>query len=207
MKQKIIPILDNGHGKDTAGKRSPIWADGSQLFEYEFNRDIVKRLTALLDADGIKYEVLVPEEHDISLGERCRREHKLFDRYKGQTVLFSIHANAGGGTGWECYTSKGQTKADEIATIMCQKAIETGHIKVETGHALSLQTFLLRTDQTDGDPDKEANFYILKHSKSPAVLSENLFMDTERDYRFINSNEGRDIITQIHYQTIKEIIQ
>lgn len=34
-------LLDNGHGYDTPGKRSPIWPDGSQLFEWEFNRDIV----------------------------------------------------------------------------------------------------------------------------------------------------------------------
>ena len=31
-------LLDNGHGYDTPGKRSPIWPDGSQLFEWEFNR-------------------------------------------------------------------------------------------------------------------------------------------------------------------------
>ena len=36
-------LLDNGHGYDTPGKRSPIWPDGSQLFEWEFNRDIVSR--------------------------------------------------------------------------------------------------------------------------------------------------------------------
>ena len=30
-------IIDNGHGIDTKGKRSPKWADGSQLFEWEFN--------------------------------------------------------------------------------------------------------------------------------------------------------------------------
>ena len=37
-------LLDNGHGYDTPGKRSPIWPDGSQLFEWEFNRDIVSRI-------------------------------------------------------------------------------------------------------------------------------------------------------------------
>ena len=37
---KPIVILDNGHGEETAGKRSPVWGDGSQLFEWEFNRDI-----------------------------------------------------------------------------------------------------------------------------------------------------------------------
>ena len=30
---KPIVILDNGHGEETAGKRSPVWSDGKQLFE------------------------------------------------------------------------------------------------------------------------------------------------------------------------------
>ena len=50
---KPIVILDNGHGEETAGKRSPVWGDGSQLFEWEFNRDIVRRIAAMLKADGV----------------------------------------------------------------------------------------------------------------------------------------------------------
>ncbi|MEF1204613.1 hypothetical protein [Photobacterium damselae] len=47
MKQPLF-ILDAGHGGiingqyQTEGKRSPIWDDGSQLFEGEFNRAVVK---------------------------------------------------------------------------------------------------------------------------------------------------------------------
>ena len=68
MKQKVI-ILDGGHGVDCAGKRSPIWGDGSQLLEWEFNRDIVRRIAAMLKAEGIKFEILVPEDNDVSLPE------------------------------------------------------------------------------------------------------------------------------------------
>ena len=57
MKQKVI-ILDGGHGVDCAGKRSPIWGDGSQLFEWEFNRDIVRRIAAMLKADGVNVQTL-----------------------------------------------------------------------------------------------------------------------------------------------------
>ncbi|MEL6943001.1 MAG: hypothetical protein AAFO82_10055, partial [Bacteroidota bacterium] len=51
-------ILDNGHGEDTPGKRSaPFEWNGKQVqfFEYEFNRDITKRVIAQLDVLGIKY--------------------------------------------------------------------------------------------------------------------------------------------------------
>ena len=47
----MIVILDAGHGGmidgeyQTAGKRSPIWDDGSQYFEGVGNREIVSKLT------------------------------------------------------------------------------------------------------------------------------------------------------------------
>ena len=120
MKQPII-ILDNGHGRDTAGKRSPVWKDGSQLFEYEFNRDMVQRIAKLLQEEKIPYHILAPEETDVSLQERCRRANNLAKQWNGNAILISIHANAGGGTGWECYTSAGKTKADAYAQLLCKQ--------------------------------------------------------------------------------------
>lgn len=146
-----VVILDNGHGKETAGKRSPIWGDGSQLFEWEFNRDIVRRIAAMLKADGVKFEILVPEETDVSLPERCRRANVIHADCGNNAVLFSVHGNAGGGTGWECYTSVGQTKADAIATVLCKEAEKE----------FAPDGWKMRFDYYDGDPDKESQFYIL----------------------------------------------
>lgn len=42
--------------------------------------------------------MLVPEDEDISLGERCRRANNIYSNRK-DAILISIHANAGGGTG------------------------------------------------------------------------------------------------------------
>ena len=90
-------LLDNGHGYDTPGKRSPIWPDGSQLFEWEFNRDIVSRIEILLKKAGISCVRLVPEKEDISLSERCKRANTIAKQ--SDCLLISIHANAGGGSG------------------------------------------------------------------------------------------------------------
>lgn len=122
MKQNFIPILDNGHGAETAGKRSPVWDDGTQLFEWEFNRDIVKRVSSMLEAEGIQYRILVPEAKDVSLSARCKRANAIYSETAGKCFLISVHANAGGGTGWEAYTSVGQTKADLIATELYKEA-------------------------------------------------------------------------------------
>jgi N-acetylmuramoyl-L-alanine amidase len=187
-------IIDNGHGENTPGKRSPVWADGKQLFEYEFNRDIVQRIFAALGKFGINRHILVPEYTDVSLAERCRRVNALYAKDR-TAFLLSIHANAGGGTGWECYTSPGKTKADGMSTIFYEQAEKTFG-----------KEWKIRKDLSDGDPDKEENFYILKNTACPAVLTENFFMDTERDCRYIMSEAGRQAVADMHVEAIKKII-
>lgn len=193
---KPIVLLDNGHGKETAGKRSPIWSDGSQLFEWEFNRDIVRRIAEKLQADGIPYRVLVPEENDISLTERARRSNEYAKEFNGKAYVLSIHANAGGGTGWEVYTSPGQTPSDAIATVFFEEA----------GREFVPDGWRMRSDYSDGDPDKEANFAILTKTTCPAILTENFFMDTEKDCRFIMSEDGRERIANMHVAAIKRVL-
>lgn len=188
-------ILDNGHGKETAGKRSPIWYDGRQLFEWEFNRDIVQRICLLLEQDNIRFEKLVPEDIDVSLKERCRRANAIHDRTGGVCFLISVHGNAGGGSGWECYTTPGNTKADEIATALCRS------FEAEFGGE-----YRMRFDNSDGDPDKEQDFYILRNTKCPAVLTENFFMDNPIDCKLMLSDDGRQRIAEAHYWAIRNII-
>lgn len=95
------------------------------------------------------------------------------------------------GRGWEAYTCRGQTKSDELATCLYEAAEKCLPIGTK-----------LRTDYTDGDPDKEAGFYILKHTKMPAVLTENLFQDNKDEVDFLLSEEGKQAITNLHVQGI-----
>ena len=62
-------LIDNGHGRETPGKRSP---DG-RLLEYVQNRLLARGIVDALTARGLDASLLVPEETDISLPERCRR--------------------------------------------------------------------------------------------------------------------------------------
>lgn len=191
----MIVIIDNGHGVDTAGKCSPVWNDGSKLWEYEFNRDVAARIAYHCKMNGIRFKMLVTEMHDISLAERVRRANAIYDSIAEECFLLSIHANAGMGTGFEVWTSKGKTMSDTYADIFMEEAEE------------ELKEFKMRKDYTDGDSDKEEQFYILRHTKMPAVLTENLFMDTERDCRFLMSEEGRERIADLHFRAIKRIVE
>lgn len=190
----ITVILDNGHGKETQGKRSPKWPDGTQLFEYEFNRDIVNRIAEQLDDAGIKYEILVPEEKDVSLSERVKRANKIWKNTRKKCFGISVHANAGGGTGWEVWTSIGTTKSDEIATYFWNEM------------KLQFPSQKMRLDTSDGDVDKESNFYILKNTSCPFILTENFFMDTKKDCDLIMSNTGRQKIANAHVNAIKKVL-
>ncbi len=191
----MVVILDNGHGCNTRGKCSPVWGDSSQLFEWEFNRDIVNRIEYGLNLRGIVPYILVEEEADISLSERVSRCNAIARKHKNEAILISVHANAGRGTGWECFTSVGKTDSDGYATIFYEVFEE------------EFKEFRMRKDMTDGDPDKEAHFYILKNTSCPAILTENFFMDTKRDCDFIMSEVGRQRIADAHIKAILDILE
>ena len=199
-------ILDNGHGGiidgeyQTPGKRSPEWEDGTQLFEGEFNRAVVKRIIKLCDEAGIECINLVDTEEDLSLRWRTDRANDIF-RERQQTdgkkcIYVSVHANGftkESAHGWSVYTTEGETKSDKIAQILHEKA------KVE------FPTHKMRMDTRDGDADKEANFWVLRKVVMPSILSENFFMTNREEFRLLLSEEGRDRIAKIHFQMIQEV--
>lgn len=191
-------FIDNGHGSDTAGKRSP---DG-RFLEYKFNRSIARRIVADLTDRGYDASLLVPEETDISLSERCNRVNAYCKAHGGSScILVSIHANAFGNgrdwttpRGWSAYISKGQTRADFLAS------------QLYTAAAKNLPGMKLRNDMVDGDADIEENFNILRHTLCPAVLTENLFITNTDDLAFLESHAGQQAIVDLHVEGICEFL-
>ena len=94
----MLILIDNGHGHNTPGKRSP---DGKFL-EYAYNREIATRIVADLKDRGYNAQLLVPETEDIPLSERVRRINTRCNTLgKSNVILISIHVNAAGnGTKW-----------------------------------------------------------------------------------------------------------
>jgi len=194
----MIVLLDNGHGAlingeyQTAGKRSPVWNDGTQLFEGEFNRSIINGIIEELTRLNIPYVNICPEYRDVTLETRVRRANK----YPRNSFFLSVHSNAGGGHGFEVFSYPGTSLADDIAT--------------EFGHAFQHEfpSKRLRADYSDGDLDKEAKFYVLKKTVMPAVLTENFFMDDEEECKTIlMTREGRQRIVRFHVEAILKVKQ
>lgn len=191
-------FIDNGHGQFTAGKRSP---DG-QFREFHYNRIVAHRITSRLKELGYNAELLVPEDDDISLSERCRRVNTWCLLHgKKNAICVSIHFNAyGNGTewtspsGWSIFTSVGKTEADRLADCIAETA------------KINLPTMKIRSDYSDGDIDYEEEFYILKHTLCPCVLSENGFMTNEKECRWLMTENAIEAIAMTHVEGIVRYI-
>lgn len=186
-------LIDNGHGSNTPGKRSP---NGS-ILEYKYTREIAQRVVDELKARGYDAERIVTEDYDVSLGERCRRVNAKCKAHGSHNVLLvSIHNNAAGAggwmnaRGWSAYTTKGRTLSDALADCL-YKAAESYLIGQK-----------IRKDTQDGDPDWEENFYILRNTICAAVLTENFFMDSREDVAYLLSEAGKSEIVKTHVEGI-----
>lgn len=204
MASKYTYLVDPGHGGlingiyQTAGKRSPKFDDGSVLYEGVNNRDNANRLMDALEKEGIKSVDIINSESDVSLVERVRRANLLAKG--GNCVYISIHSDAhGNGSEWtpasgmSVYTSPGQTKSDEFAQLVIDR------LQANFG-----ETVKWRTDKSDGDEDKEENFYVLKETSCPAILIEAGFHTNKEEATKMLSEDWKNKLTKSLVEAIKQ---
>lgn len=198
MEKKVI-LFNPGHGWNTSGKCSP----DKSLMEWKYNREICKRLRDIFKEYGWDSRLVVFEDYDISLSERAKRINNICSAYGSKNVLvIDVHVNAAGdgskwenGTGWECWTTVGQTNSDKLAEELYNAA------------KVYLPNTKMRTDRIDGDMDKEKNFTVIYKVNCPAVLTENLFMDNKKECEYLLSEEGKQAIVNLHVDGILKYIE
>lgn len=192
----MIILIDNGHGAETKGKRSP---DG-RLLEYKWCREVAEALAKALTARGHQARRIVKEETDVALKTRCERVNAVCSAMGAKNVvLVSLHNNASGSGGWKAargwsgwvYT-KGGEGSRELARCLEEAAEKRG---------------LLGNRSVPAEKYWTANFYMLKHTACAAVLTENLFQDNRDDVDYLLSEEGRKAIVELHVEGIEEYIR
>lgn len=223
IQKKLTVILGTAHGKNVAGKRSP---DG-KFQEWQYSREIVERLRAELAEQDELVDVFVdipaaevPLPQQAELTRRVRYVNQLCaHRHTERCIYVSIHVDAASSGewknagGWTAYTSPGRTRSDILATYLYEAAEKhlTGYAaKMEEGKKNGLygsNQKPFRKDTSDGDPDKEARFYVLVRTKCAAVLTENLFQDNKADVAFLTSEEGKKAIVALHKEAILRFAQ
>lgn len=194
-------ILGTAHLKSTPGKSSP----DNSFHEYEFSREIIKDLYSIFKVAGYNVFIDIAEDdlpinQSQELKQRVDFVNKIHKKYP-DAIYISIHVNAAGNgkqwmnaSGWECYTSPGQTKADKLADYMYKSARR------------NLKGQKIREDWSDADVDKEAGFYVLKKTTCPAILTENFFMDSKKDLEYLKSDLGYHQILRTHYEGITDYL-
>lgn len=188
-------ILDAGHGglnKDGHYMTAPAKMHkfpSFTIYEGVINRIITSLVQMRLKELRIDYAIVAHPIEDTPLPLRVSRADAAYAKDK-RTVYLSIHSNAGGGSGFEIFTSPGQSKSDKIAEAFCDT------------YKRWFPQFKFRQDLSDGDADKEADFYVLRKTDCPALLVENLFFDNEKEAKFLMSSTGQKSIADCIVQAI-----
>lgn len=208
--KKVKILLDNGHGVDTLGKRSPdavkeMTDSKFYLREYAWTREVAKICYSMLKLRGFDVDLLVPEETDIPLSTRVKRVNNWCSKKgKANVLLVSIHNNAAGdgsrwmsARGWAVYTSPGVTKSDILADYM-YKAAET---------VFKPPLKIRKYKDKYLEKDWEENFTILTKTNCPAVLVENFFQDNREDVWYLNSDSGKAQCIKVIMKGIEDYIR
>jgi N-acetylmuramoyl-L-alanine amidase len=173
----IKVFIDPGHGGSDPG------AVGNGLQEKDVVLDISKRIESKLK----KYkdvEVRLSRTNDtfLSLSERASIANTW-----GAHYFLSVHINAGGGEGYECYIFNGNVSD---ATRENQDIMNT--------EIVNATEWLNRGK-------KQANFAVLRQTNMPAILTENGFIDNSNDANKLKDSAFLDKVAQGHANGIAKI--
>lgn len=206
VKDNFCVFLDAGHGAlDKNGNyvtapskqfehTKGTFHKGKWFFEGVWNRVLTNRVAAKLSNLGIANIIVSHEYVDISLEYRVDLANWYHKNFKNG-VYISNHSNAGGGAarGFELYTTPGKTASDEVAEM------HWNNVKDLLGNRIAY-----RPDGSDGDSDREANFYVLKRTAMPAILVEHLFFDNYEDASLLMDDE---IVERFAEAQVRTVIQ
>jgi len=153
----MLIAIDNGHGINTPGKRTPAMLDGKVIKEWEFNYPTAKKLGELLKYNGFDILFVSDTEEDTPLSTRTKKANDV-----KADLFVSIHFNAyqgvwGSHGGIETYHYPNSVKGKELSGLIREELIK------ETG---------LRDRGV-----KSANFQVLRDTNMVSVLAECGFMD------------------------------
>ena len=157
--------IDPGHGGHDSGAVGPAGT---------LEKDVVLTVAA-------KLSYFITPRHNVFLTHstdvfRTLRGRAHFANDNNCDLFLSIHANAGGGRGFEAFTSRGQSNSDAWAT------------KFLNDYHEDFPNRPYRKDLQDGDPDKEASFTVLVATSMPAVLFEIGFIDHVEEEQWMVNN-------------------
>jgi N-acetylmuramoyl-L-alanine amidase len=150
--------IDPGHGGSDPG------ASANGLQEKNVTLNIALQVRNILQStygSGVSIRMSRTTDATRSLQSRTDDANAW-----GANIYVSIHINAGGGTGFESFVYPGVGST----TLRLQDLIHANALS-------SMRTVASVTDRGQ----KQTNFHVLRETVMPAILTENLFVDTVAD--------------------------
>jgi len=175
-----LVCVDFGHGAYDSGA---VGKNGT--YEKNINMSVGFKVANYLKSSGI--DVCFTRDSDkvpwnSNLSQDLVKRMQIANSFNPD-VFVSLHCNSCNNSiakGFEIFTTPGQNNSDILATKI--------HSKVK----LTFPNLVYREDLSDGDVDKEAKFYVIKHSNAPATLIEMLFISNPDEEIMLNNPEFQD---------------
>lgn len=156
-------LIDPGHGgSDPGASFSGKQEKGYTLAVSKLVRDLLQK--------NYEVNVRMTRDNDATLSLKQRTD---FANSTNVDFYFSIHINAGGGTGFESFIYNGSVPSQTVAH---QSAIHQEIMRAIQG----------KYSITDRGK-KKADFHVLRETKMSAVLIELLFIDNKKDLELLNN--------------------
>ena len=166
-------VIDPGH-EGVENNLDP-GAVANGLKEAALTLRIAKYMYDMLNEyEGVQMRLTRTGNQRLTLSQRAKMANEW-----GADFFLSIHINAGGGTGFETYIYNGNVSQ---ATIAYQNVIH--------------QEILKAIGNVKDRGKKRANYAVLRETKMPAILTENLFIDNANDAAKLKSDQ---FLQQIAY--------
>ncbi|WP_175074002.1 N-acetylmuramoyl-L-alanine amidase [Terribacillus sp. AE2B 122] len=177
-------FIDPGHGGKDSG------ASSFGLKEKDIVLMIAKKIASQLKENYNDIEVMMSRTDDvfISLSERASMADK-----RGAELFVSIHINAGGGEGFETYRY-----------ISTSEYGDTGRAQDVLHEAIYKE---IKAENVKNRGKKVANFAVLRETSMKAILTENLFIDNEKDAALLKESGFLDRVVLGHVKGIANILE
>ena len=194
----MIVLIDNGHGVNTPGKRSP---DG-KILEYKYTREVAALLEQKLKEKGITAIRIVTEENDVPLAQRVSRVNTICKEFGSKNCcVISIHLDACPPNDGKWHSARGfSVRVAKNASSNSKKLAKCIYEQAEKSN-------LKGNRSVPAEKYWVQNLAICRDTNCAAVLTENLFQDNKDDVAFLLSDEGRETITNVHLNGILKYIE
>lgn len=179
----LVAMCD-GHGANTAGKRTPyIAALGRSIRENEFNKPVVNLLEAELKRCGFRTLQTAPTDADTGLTARTNLANAA-----GADIYISVHFNAVSHS-FGASTAQGFSVHIQAGSSNSSKAYKLARLAVDE--------LSKGTRQVNRGVVKQ-NLAITRQTRMPAILVEGGFMDDEREaFLMIDTAFQREVAQEL----------